>query len=111
MESFAAGSADSHPPLDEIDTDWSLVHEPAHVVLRYAQAVQRCLRIMIVNQHDAEEVAQDFFLWVSQHGLPRASKDRGRFRDYLKKVVRNAGLNFLRRDHADKHRKMHLAHD
>src|SRR5262245_65927562 len=104
MDNIAVANVEVHPVLDEIDTDWSLVHEPAHVVLRYSQAIQRYLRIMIANQHDAEEIGQDFFLWVSQHGLPRASKDRGRFRDYLKKVVRNAALNYLRRKTADKQR-------
>jgi hypothetical protein len=83
--------------LDQIETDWSLVHEPAHLVGRYAHAVNRYLHALIKNNHDAEEVAQDFFLWVSQHGFPRARQDRGRFRDYLKKVVRNYALNFLRR--------------
>jgi RNA polymerase sigma-70 factor (ECF subfamily) len=87
--------------LDQIKTDWSLVFEPAHVVMRYAHAVQCYLNDLLCNQHDAEEVAQDFFLWVSQHGLPRASKDRGRFRDYLKKVVRNKALNFLRKKKPD----------
>jgi Sigma-70 region 2 len=85
--------------LDQIETDWSLVFEPAHVVLRYAHAVQCYLKAILHNDHDAEEVAQEFFLWVSQHGLPRASQDRGRFRDYLKKVVRNKALNFLRGRH------------
>jgi len=82
--------------LDQIETDWSLVFEPAHVVLRYAHAVQCYLHALLPNKDEAEEVAQEFFLWVSQHGLPRLSKNRGRFRDYLKKVVRNKALNFLR---------------
>jgi hypothetical protein len=82
--------------LDQIETDWSLVFEPSHIVLRYAHAVQSYLRAFLRNEHDAEEVAQDFFLWVSQNGLPRASQSRGRFRDYLKKVVRNKALNSLR---------------
>jgi DNA-directed RNA polymerase specialized sigma24 family protein len=82
--------------LDQIETDWSLVFEPAHVVLRYVHAVQSYLNVLLRNEHDAEEVAQEFCLWVSEHGLPRASRSRGRFRDYLKKVVRNKALNFLR---------------
>jgi hypothetical protein len=82
--------------LDQIETDWSLVYEPAHVVLRYANPVQSYLQALLNNKDDAEEVAQEFFLWVSEHGLPRASQDRGRFRDYLKKVVRSKALTFLR---------------
>ncbi len=87
------------PRLDLIETDWSLVFEPAHVVLRYAHAVEYYLKALLRHEDDAEEVAQEFFLWVTQNGLPRASQDRGRFRDYLKKVVRNKALNFLRDRH------------
>jgi RNA polymerase sigma-70 factor (ECF subfamily) len=89
--------------LDQIETDWSMVFEPGHLVVRYAPAIQRYLRALIKNEHDAEEVAQDFLLWVSQHGLPRASQDRGRFRDYLKKIVRNAAINSLKRQHQPPH--------
>jgi hypothetical protein len=110
LDDLATVDTDTNAALDQIDTDWSLIHEPAHVVLRYAQAIQRYLRVIIAHQHDAEEVAQDFLLWVSQHGLPRASKDRGRFRDYLKKVVRNAALNFLRRTQSNKARRVDFAH-
>jgi RNA polymerase sigma-70 factor (ECF subfamily) len=89
--------------LDQIETDWSLVYEPAHLVARYARPIQRYLCALIKNEHDAEEVAQDFLLWVSQHGLPRASQDRGRFRDYLKKIVRNVALNFINRQQPPRH--------
>lgn len=82
--------------LDQIDTDWSLIFDPAHVVMRYARAVQSYLNALLCNKHDAEEVAQEFLLWVCQHGFPRARQERGRFRDYLKKIVRNKALNFLR---------------
>lgn len=109
MDKVGAANSETETAFEDIDTDWSLIHEPAHVVLRYAQAIQRYMRVVIVNQHDAEEVSQEFFLWVSQHGLPRASKDRGRFRDYLKKVVRNAALNFLRRNQAKKMRVLNAA--
>lgn len=89
--------------LDQIETDWSLVFEPAHLVVRYAQPIQRYLYALIKNKDDAEEVAQDFLLWVSQNGLPRTSQDRGRFRDYLKKTVRNAAQNHLNRQQPPPH--------
>jgi DNA-directed RNA polymerase specialized sigma24 family protein len=87
-----------------------MVHEPAHIVMRYANAVQRYLNALIKNRHDAEEVAQDLFLWISERGLPRARKDRGRFRDYLKAVVRNAALNFLTRKPPKRPSSMDLRH-
>src|SRR5438445_751439 len=31
------------PALDQIETDWSMIFEPAHLVLRYAQAIHRYL--------------------------------------------------------------------
>jgi DNA-directed RNA polymerase specialized sigma24 family protein len=100
MERPPPGS-DKTTRLDQVETDWSMVHEPAQLVMRYAHAVQSYFEALIKNKHDAEEVAQEFFRWVSQHGLPRARQDRGRLRDYLKKVVRNTAWNFLRRKHPD----------
>jgi RNA polymerase sigma factor (sigma-70 family) len=102
MTVAARPSGDFPDGLDQIETDWSLVHEPAYIVLRYSSAIQGYLRALIRNGHDAEEVGQDFFLWVSEHGFPRISKDRGRFRDYLKKVIRNTAVSFLRRPQGPK---------
>lgn len=83
--------------LGQISTEWALIHDPGEFVLRYAGAIQRYLNALIKNRHDAEEVGQDFLMWVTAHGFPRAKRGRGRFRDYLKVAVRNAALNFLRR--------------
>ncbi len=83
--------------LDEISTDWDLVRDPAHFVQRYAPAIRRYVSALVRNHHDAEEVVQDFFLRVAQHGFLRPSQG-GRFRDYLKAAVRNAARNYLRRN-------------
>jgi DNA-directed RNA polymerase specialized sigma24 family protein len=88
------------PRLDEISTEWAVVRDPARFVLRYAPAIQRYLAALVANPHDAEEVAQEFFLRVAQHGFLRTRQEGGRFRDYLKAAVRNAALNFLRRNRA-----------
>jgi DNA-directed RNA polymerase specialized sigma24 family protein len=86
--------------LEEIRTDWAIVRDPARFVLRYAPAIQRYLAALVPNRHDAEEVAQEFFLRVVQHGFFRTQQEGGRFRDYLKAAVRNAALSYLRRDRA-----------
>jgi RNA polymerase sigma factor (sigma-70 family) len=87
--------------LEDISTEWDIIRDPAHFVLRYAPAIQRYLSALVRNRHDAEEVAQEFFLHVTQHGFFRPSRG-GRFRDYLKAAVRNAALNHLRRNRAPK---------
>jgi hypothetical protein len=88
--------------LDDISTQWEVVRDPPRFVLRYAPAIQRYVRALIKNRHDAEEVAQDFFLRVSQECFVHTRKEGGRFRDYLKTAVRNAALSFLRRHRAPK---------
>jgi len=88
--------------VDEITTDWEIVRDPPRFVLRYASAIQRYVRALIKNRHDAEEVAQDFFLRVSQECFIHTRKEGGRFRDYLKTAVRHAALSFLKRRRASK---------
>jgi hypothetical protein len=63
--------------------------------------IQKYLRAVLKNPDDAEEVAQDFFLWVTENGFPRARRERGRFRNYLKVAVKNWALNFLRRKRSE----------
>jgi RNA polymerase sigma factor (sigma-70 family) len=88
------------PILDQISTCWHRVHDSAYVAASYERAIRRYLEALLKNTHDAEEVTQDFLLRVHEQGLGRARPERGRFRDYLKKAVRNAALNFLRRQRA-----------
>src|SRR5438094_5831593 len=70
--------------LDEIGTEWAIIHDPARFVQRYAPAVESYLRALIKNPHDAEDAAQDFFMRVAKNGFVRARQERGRFRDYLR---------------------------
>lgn len=88
---------DRGPELGSISTEWSLVFDPVHFVDRYEKAIKKYLCALLKNQNDAEDVAQDFFLWVTANGFPRARRERGRFRDYLKVSVKNWALNFMRR--------------
>jgi RNA polymerase sigma factor (sigma-70 family) len=80
----------------EVMTQWDLIGDPAHVIKRYEPAIRRYFLALIRNRDDAEEAAQEFFLRIVRSGFAGASRDRGRFRDYLRKSVRNAALNFLR---------------
>src|SRR5207244_12395485 len=41
--------------LNEISTVWSVVHDPAQFVLRYAPAIERYLAALLPNRHDREE--------------------------------------------------------
>jgi DNA-directed RNA polymerase specialized sigma24 family protein len=88
---------DSVSELGLISTKWGMVFDKVQFVQRYAPAIQKYLRALLKNEDDAEEVAQDFFLWVSKNGFPRVKQDRGRFRNYLKVAVRNAALNYVQR--------------
>lgn len=83
--------------LDQISTRWTIIRDPVRFVKRYDAAIQRYLKALIKNPHDAEEVAQDFQLRMYQHGLVRSKVIRGRFRNYLKAAVRNAALTYFRR--------------
>lgn len=83
--------------LDRITTQWPLLHDNARFVLRYGLAIRRYLDALLRDDHDAEEVAQEFMLRVVKEGFVRASPDQGRFRHYLKAAVRNAAVSHLRR--------------
>jgi RNA polymerase sigma factor (sigma-70 family) len=93
MQLGAAGCALESAPEN---TQWDLIRDPAHVIKRYEPAIRRYFGTLIHNPHDAEEAAQEFFLRIVRVGFSGARQDRGRFRDYLRRAVRNAALNFLR---------------
>ncbi len=83
--------------LNQITTRWSIVADPAKVVVRYAPAIRSYLEAILRNSNDADEVAQEFALHVMNHKFDKASPDRGRFRDYVKVSARNAALIYLRK--------------
>jgi hypothetical protein len=83
--------------LDQLSTHWGSLDEPRLFLVRYAPAICSYFRALIKNEHDAEEVSQEFLLRAVKLGFPSARPDRGRFRDYLKTAVRNAALTYLQR--------------
>lgn len=92
--------------LAEISTRWAVVCDPLQFVLRYAKAIQKYLTALVDNAHDADEIAQDFLLKMTQGKFDRVASDQGRFRFYLKQAVRNAV-----REHARKRRPQLLPDD
>jgi RNA polymerase sigma-70 factor (ECF subfamily) len=82
--------------LDEVSTRWSTINNPAQFMLRYAIAVRGYFGALLADPHDAEDAFQKFCLRMVEKGFVRADPDRGQFRDYLKRTVRNFALNYRR---------------
>lgn len=96
-----SGSTDDHNPrtvLEQISTRWPQVSDPAKFMLRYAPAIGRYLSALLRDSHAVDEVTQDLMLRVVQQRFLPEQVTRGRFRDYLKAVVRNAAFTHLRRE-------------
>jgi hypothetical protein len=84
--------------LDQLSTHWELLDEPGLFLVRYAPAICKYFRALVKNEHDAEELSQEFMLRAVKLGFPHAHPDQGRFRVYLKTAVRNAAFTYLRRN-------------
>jgi RNA polymerase sigma factor (sigma-70 family) len=87
--------------LNEIATNWSLLrlaHQdsvtqtgPARnaLVLRYSGALRKFLGMLVPDEQDADDVAQEVVVRLLRGDFARAAPDRGRFRDYLAVAARN----------------------
>jgi hypothetical protein len=96
--------------LEHISTHWHVVGDPLQFVMRYAAAVRRYVGALVKNPHDSEDVVQDFLLRTVRRPFTPEQIRRGRFRDYLKAVLRNAALTHFRRgSHAPSAGTDHLA--
>ena len=96
-KNIEAGRLVSDRLLNQITTRWSIVTDPARLVVRYAAAIRSYLEAILKDAHAADEVAQDFAVQVMGHAFDGASPERGRFRDYVKVAARNAALMHIRR--------------
>jgi len=96
MDSALPPSAEARSLLEEISTRWSLITNPLQFVLRYSPAVRSYLGALVKNPHDAEDVAQTFLLRMVGRPFTPGRVAKGRFRDYLKAVLRNAAIDFFR---------------
>lgn len=82
--------------LDDIPTQWPDVNDPTKFVGRYALAIRAYLRVLLPTEHDVDDVEQEIMLKMLQ-GKMIAQPERGRFRAYLKTIVRNEAISWLRR--------------
>jgi RNA polymerase sigma factor (sigma-70 family) len=94
--------------LSRIETDWEMLRQTRGtaaeaqaaqeaLLLRYRAAVRRYLGRVAGNPDAAEELFQEFGLAMIAGKLDSADPDRGRFRDYVKAVLRNLVAKHFRR--------------
>ncbi|MEO1529682.1 MAG: sigma factor, partial [Planctomycetota bacterium] len=83
--------------LRQISTQWSAVSDANFFVLRYVDAIRHYLRRLVSNEDDVEDVLQQFLVKVIENGFQRASPDRGRFRHYLIRAIRNEVVTWQRK--------------
>jgi RNA polymerase sigma factor (sigma-70 family) len=88
--------ADGPSILEHISTHWTLIGNPMQFVMRYAPALRRYVGALVKDPHDTEDVIQSLLLRMVQRPFRPEQVRRGRFRDYLKAVVRNEALSHFR---------------
>jgi hypothetical protein len=96
MSSTTEPCPDGPTILEHISTHWQVVGDPLQFVMRYAPAVRRYVGALIKNTHDSEDVVQDFLMQAVRRPFTPEQMRRGRFRDYLKAVLRNAAITYFR---------------
>jgi RNA polymerase sigma-70 factor (ECF subfamily) len=96
--------------LANLATQWSVILRAAQkqgdaaaaarsaLLLRYHEAVMRYLRTALHDEHAAWQVYSNFAVRILQVDpfLQRADPSRGRFRDYLKTILRHMVSDFYR---------------
>lgn len=99
-----AGDRRSNDSLGAVSTLWTVVLDARdgaaaarqELCRRYHGAVERYLRAALPGA-EAAELAQEFALKVLRGELGGATPERGRFRDYLKGVLRHLIIDYYRR--------------
>ena len=91
--------------IDRLVTNWSefrLAHSEQsesaeqardQLVMRYAPAIRRYVISMTKSETDGEELAQEVIVRLLKGDFAGADPNRGRFRDFLKTVIRNMVRN------------------
>ncbi|MEL6108194.1 MAG: sigma factor [Planctomycetota bacterium] len=92
--------------LRQISTQWSAVSDANFFVLRYVDAIRHYLNRLLQNEDDVEDVLQQFLVKVIENGFERADPDKGRFRHYLIRAIRNEVVTWQRK--RSKHRSFSI---
>ena len=82
--------------LEHISTQWSQLGDANVFVLRYTSAIENYLRRILTTDDEVQEVLQAFLVRVLERGFEHADPDKGRFRHYLSRSVRNAARTYQR---------------
>jgi RNA polymerase sigma-70 factor (ECF subfamily) len=100
---------DQDPRLTQLSTQWTLVFQAHHgtpeevgaaqvkLMGRYAGAVHRYLLAVLRDPDAADELNQEFALRFLRGDFQRADPARGRFRDFVKRSLRNLMIDYWRR--------------
>ncbi len=95
--------------LRGISTQWSQIHDSNIFILRYAEAARRYLVRLLGREDDAEEVLQTFLVRMLENGFQRAAPDKGRFRFYLIRAIKNEAIDFQRKQSRRKWKSIRLS--
>jgi RNA polymerase sigma-70 factor (ECF subfamily) len=98
---------DPKASLGDIPTSWTLLHV-AHqqslskagdarkiLALRYNAGIRRFLGVLLRDDNEADEVAQEVQVRLISGAFRQANPEKGRFRDLLAVAVRNLAWNHL----------------
>lgn len=103
-------SADDPSRLDQIQTRWSLICRSGDqlsseagmalhaLTLRYAPAIRRYVFAITRDDDLADELSQDIVVRLLKGELLKVDAEKGRFRDFLKVVIRNTVRNRWSKD-------------
>lgn len=83
--------------LKDISTRWSEVRDINRFVLRYTDAMNRLLKMILKDEDTSRDVLQAFLLRIIERGFRDDLPNSGRFRDYLTKSLRNAAIDYFRK--------------
>lgn len=90
-----APSSEYAAHLSQISTDSGLTGD--ELCLRYQRPIYRLLCVVVSDPEAAADLTQDILIKLVRGDFGRW-EGRGRFRDYLKVVVRHAAIDYLTRD-------------